>query len=188
MSQVLINVYHHRETSDVPTCTFPISDTTSLDELRRHVYIGTHLLPSQFDLSIRVRLNTAPPGSIEKYQLFKIGDEIVWQMVLQHATPVLSFKLVELVVESVPVVSQNNYDPYLGSVPGSSRDRPVSDSPIYCDVPSETTVSDDLSNYFDQLNNDTDSDSNSDPDGPGVGEEDMDEIEDEIRVEEVIKE
>jgi hypothetical protein len=188
MSQVLINVYYHREILDAPTCTFLISDTTSFDELKRHICGGIHLLPSQFDLTIRARLNTAPPGSVEKFQLFNIDHEMVWQMMLQHATPVLNFKLLELVVESVPVVSQNNYDPYPGSEPGSSRDRPVFESPIYCDGPSEMAVSDDLPNYFDQLNNDTDSDSNSDPDGPVVEEEDMAEIEDGIRVEEVIKE
>ena len=113
---------------------------------------------------------------------------MVWNMVLGHATPVLNFKLLELVVESVPVVSQTNYDPYLDSVLGSSRDISVSDSPIYCDDPPEILVSDDLHNYFDQLNNDTGSDTNSDVGDPVVRENDMTEIEDEIKIQEVMKE
>src|ERR1017187_8282820 len=135
MSEVIINVYHRREISDAPTCTFPVSDATSLDELRKHIYAGIRLLPSRFDLTIRARLNTAPPDSAEKYQLFNIDHERIWHMVLGLATPVLNFKLLELVVESVPVVSQTNYDPYPGSVPGSSKDTRVSDSPRYSDDP-----------------------------------------------------
>ena len=77
MSEVIINVYHRREISDAPTCTFPVSDATSLDELRKHIYVSIHLLPSQFDLTINARLNTTPPDSAEKYQLFSVDEETI---------------------------------------------------------------------------------------------------------------
>ena len=77
MSEVIINIYHRREISDAPTCTFPVLDATSLDELRKHIYVGIRLLPSQFDMTIRVHLNMAPPGSTKKYQLYNIDHEMI---------------------------------------------------------------------------------------------------------------
>ena len=180
-------MYHICEISDTPTCTFSITDSTSLDKLRKNIYVGIRLLPSQFDLTIEARLNTTPPGSIEKYQLFNINHEMIWNMVLGHATPVLNFKLLELVVESVPVITHTNYDPNPGSVPGSSKDIPMHNSPIHCDDHPDIPVSDDLWEDFEQLNNDTDSDTNSDLGDPFVGEDDMAEIEDEIMMQDVIK-
>jgi len=198
MSHVVVNVYHRREIEDTPTCTFPVTDSTSLDELRRHIYAGCRLLPSQVDLTINARLNTAPPGSAEKYRLFGIDHEMIWHMVLQNATPVLNFSLLDLVVESVPVNNQTNYDPCPASVPGSSKEIPVPDSPIGCDdapvVESPRGINSmtpqNLYDLFDRINENTSSDSSSDDlgDDPVVGEDDMAEIEDEIRVQEILKE
>ncbi|XP_078152574.1 uncharacterized protein LOC144547752 [Carex rostrata] len=109
-------------------------------------------------------------------------------MMLEYATPVLNFKLLDLVVESVSVVSHTNYDPYPGSVPGSSRDTTVSDSPIYCDDPPKIPIVDDLVTPFNEMNNNTSSDTNSDLGGSAVGEDDMAEMEDQIRIQDVIKE
>ena len=64
----------------------------------------------------------------------------------------------------------------------------VSDSPIYCDDPPEIPIVDDLVNHFHELNNDTSSDTNSDLGGPIVGEDDMAEMEDQIRIQDVMKE
>ena len=61
----------------------------------------------------------------------------------------------------------------------------MSDSPIYCDDPPEILITNDLATRFDELNNNTSSDTNSDLGGSAVGEDDMAEMEDQIRIQEI---
>jgi hypothetical protein len=69
---LLINVYHrgqilHTSTDtcyDIhATCTFSADETINLRDLKRQVHAGLELLPSQFNISIRAQINTAPAGS-----------------------------------------------------------------------------------------------------------------------------
>jgi hypothetical protein len=69
---LLINVYHGGQilnTSigtgyDIHTaCTFSADETINLCDLKRQIHAGLELLPSQFNISIRARINTAPVGS-----------------------------------------------------------------------------------------------------------------------------
>ena len=119
---VVINVYHGRQSrEESPNFTFPVIGTISLVDLRKQIHAGLQILPSQFDLTISAHLNTAPPGLPEKYQLFCIDHEQIWEMVLQNATPVLNFNMLELVIQSIPRTDRNNYDPFPGSIPGGSN-------------------------------------------------------------------
>jgi hypothetical protein len=44
-------------------CTFSADEAINLRDLKRHIHAGLELLPSQFNISISARINTAPAGS-----------------------------------------------------------------------------------------------------------------------------
>jgi hypothetical protein len=44
-------------------CIFFADKTINLRDLKRRIHAGLELLPSQFNISIRARINTAPAGS-----------------------------------------------------------------------------------------------------------------------------
>jgi hypothetical protein len=69
---LLINVYHGAQILNTSTgtgydihaaCTFSADETINIRDLKRQIHVGLELLPSQFNISIRVRINTAPAGS-----------------------------------------------------------------------------------------------------------------------------
>jgi hypothetical protein len=69
---LLINVYHggqilktsHGTDYDIQAaCTFSADEAINLRDLKRHIHAGLELLPSQFNISISARINTAPAGS-----------------------------------------------------------------------------------------------------------------------------
>jgi hypothetical protein len=79
------------------------------------------LLHSQFNISISARINTAPAGSSDFFiaYLGLFPDEI-WGMIKTTAMYHLPrYKTLELVVESEPISSSDNYDPT--SIPKSSN-------------------------------------------------------------------
>jgi hypothetical protein len=43
-------------------CTFSADETINLRDLKRQIHAGLELLPSQFNINIRARINTAPAG------------------------------------------------------------------------------------------------------------------------------
>jgi hypothetical protein len=68
---LLINVYHGGQILNTSTgtgydihaaCTFSADETINIRDLKRRIHIGLKLLPSQFNISIRARINTAPAG------------------------------------------------------------------------------------------------------------------------------
>jgi hypothetical protein len=69
---LLINVYHGGQILNTSTgtgydihaaCTFSADETINLRDLKRQIHAGLELLPSQFNISIRARINTAPADS-----------------------------------------------------------------------------------------------------------------------------
>jgi hypothetical protein len=45
------------------TFIFYADEANDLRDLKRHIHAGLELLPSQFNISISARINTAPAGS-----------------------------------------------------------------------------------------------------------------------------
>jgi hypothetical protein len=43
-------------------CTFSADETINRRDLKRHIHADLELLPNQFNISIRARINTAPAG------------------------------------------------------------------------------------------------------------------------------
>jgi hypothetical protein len=69
---LLINVYHGGQILNTSTdtcydihaaCTFYADEIINLRDLKRRIHAGLELHPSQFNISIRARINTAPAGS-----------------------------------------------------------------------------------------------------------------------------
>jgi hypothetical protein len=69
---LLINVYHGGQILNTSTgtgydihvvCTFSADETINLRDLKRQIHTGLELLPNQFNISIRARINTALVGS-----------------------------------------------------------------------------------------------------------------------------
>jgi hypothetical protein len=69
---LLINVYHGGQILKTSTgtdydihaaCTFSANKAINLRDLKRQIHAGLELLPSQFNISISARINTAPVGS-----------------------------------------------------------------------------------------------------------------------------
>jgi hypothetical protein len=57
-------------------CTFSADKTINLRDLKRQIHAGLELLPSQFNMSISVRINTVPAGSGDFfYSLFGVISE-----------------------------------------------------------------------------------------------------------------
>jgi hypothetical protein len=68
---LLINVYHGGQILNTSTgtgynihaaCTFSADETINFRDLKRQIHAGLEMLPSQFNISIRARINTAPVG------------------------------------------------------------------------------------------------------------------------------
>jgi hypothetical protein len=69
---LLINMYHGGQILKTSTgtdydihtaCTFSADEAINLRDLNRQIHTGLELLPSQFNISISARINTAPTGS-----------------------------------------------------------------------------------------------------------------------------
>jgi hypothetical protein len=69
---LLINVYRGGQILNTSTgtgydihvaCIFSADETINLRDLKRHIHAGLELLPNQFNISIRARINTAPACS-----------------------------------------------------------------------------------------------------------------------------
>jgi hypothetical protein len=80
-------VYHGRQILNTSTdvgydilgaCIFSVDETINLRDLKRQIHAGLEMLPSQFNISISARINTAPAGlGGFFYSLFGvISDEI----------------------------------------------------------------------------------------------------------------
>jgi hypothetical protein len=119
---LLINVYHgsqilktsHGTNYDIQAaCTFSADEAINLRDLKRQIHAGLELLPSQFNISISARINTAPTGSSGFfYSLFGVVSDEIWGMIKTIAPyHLLRYKTLELVVESEPIYSSDNYDP-----------------------------------------------------------------------------
>jgi hypothetical protein len=72
MKMLLINVYHGGQILNTSTgtsydihaaCIFSADETINLRDLKRQIHSGLELLPSQFNISIIARINTAPADS-----------------------------------------------------------------------------------------------------------------------------
>jgi hypothetical protein len=72
MKMLLINVYHGGQILNTSTgvgynirvtYTFSTDKTINLRDLKRQIHVSFELLPSQFNISISARINTAPAGS-----------------------------------------------------------------------------------------------------------------------------
>ena len=138
MARIFVNIYHggeiiHTESGDNynigAACTFHASENTSLDELRRQIHAHLQLLPSEYKLTIKARLNTSPPETPQLYKLFLVEHPEIWEMVVANASPMLKFSMLELVVESERITDQSNFQPDPGMVAGGSRRPSVSRSP-----------------------------------------------------------
>jgi hypothetical protein len=127
---LLINMYHGGQILNTSTgvgydiraaCTFSVDETINLRDLKRQIHAGLELLLNQFNISISVRINTAPAGSGNFfYSLFEIISDEIWGMIKTIAPYQLpGYKTSELVVESEPISSSNYYDPT--SIPESSN-------------------------------------------------------------------
>jgi hypothetical protein len=126
---LLINVYHGGQILKTSTdtdfdihgaCTFSADEAINLRDLKRQIHADLELLPSQFNISISIRINTAPVGSGGFYSLFGIISDEIWGMIKTTDLYQLSgYKTLELVVESEPISSSDNYDPT--NIPGSNN-------------------------------------------------------------------
>jgi hypothetical protein len=126
---LLINVYHgcqilktsHGTDYDIQAaCTFSADEAINLRDLKRQVHADLELLPSQFNINISARINTAPAGSSFFYSLFGVVSDEIWGMIKTTAPyHLLGYKTLELVVESELISNSDNYDPT--SIPGSSN-------------------------------------------------------------------
>jgi hypothetical protein len=62
-------------------CTFSTDDTINLHDLKRQIHAGLELLPSQFNISISARINTASAGSRDFFynlSLFGVVSDEIW--------------------------------------------------------------------------------------------------------------
>jgi hypothetical protein len=102
-------------------CTFSADDATNLRVLKRQIHAGLELLPSQFSISISVRINTTSAGlGGFFYSLFGVVSDKIWGMIKITAPYQLpGYKTLELVVESESIFSSDNYDPT--NISGSSN-------------------------------------------------------------------
>jgi hypothetical protein len=69
---LLINVYHRGQILNTSTgvgydiraaCTFSADETINFHDLKMQIHAGLELLPSQFNINISARINTASTGS-----------------------------------------------------------------------------------------------------------------------------
>jgi hypothetical protein len=88
---LLINVYHGGQILNTSTgvgydicvaCTFCTDETINFRDLKMQIHTGLDLLPSQFNISISARINTALTGSGDFfYSLFRIISDEIWGMI-----------------------------------------------------------------------------------------------------------
>jgi hypothetical protein len=118
---LLINVYHGGQILNTSTstdydihaaCTFSADESINLRDLKRQIYAGLELLPSQFNISIRSQINTAPAGTGDFfYSLFGVVSDEIWGMIKIIAPyQLFGYKTLELVVISEPISRSDNYD------------------------------------------------------------------------------
>jgi hypothetical protein len=117
---LLINVYHgcqilktsHGTDYDIQAaCTFSADEAINLRDLKRQVHADLELLPSQFNINISARINTAPAGSSFFYSLFGVVSDEIWGMIKTTAPyHLLGYKTLELVVESELISNSDNYE------------------------------------------------------------------------------
>ena len=133
MAMLVINVYYGGNIQNTLTgvgydigaaYTFSVPDDISFAVLKREIYVGLGLFSSRFKLTIRIRMNTAPPGSFY-FSLFRIENEELWDTIKQNAAQLVGFRVIELVVEAHRRTDQTNYDPCPDSLPGGSNTPPV---------------------------------------------------------------
>jgi len=201
MSLLLINVYYGGNLQNTSTgvgydigaaFTFTVSDSTSFAIIRRQIYVGLKLLPSRVKLTIRVRMNTAQPGSYH-FSLFRIENEETWDVIKQTATQVAGFKVIELVAEAHQGRNQSSYDPCPDSLPGGSNTPSVQTGfhPDSGSVPVPTytppvQAGDDPCEQSDQ-DRESDTGSSNDDDSAEAWDADMDEAEAEMNAQEILK-
>ena len=139
MARIFVNIYHGGEVIRTQikdgynlsvARTFYVTRNTSLDELRRQIHAHLELLPTEYKLTIKARLNTAPPGTPYFYSLFPVECLEIWEMVIENATPMVKFSVIELIIDSKRITSETNYYPYPGSIAGSSSTPPFQVHPI----------------------------------------------------------
>jgi hypothetical protein len=126
---LLINVYHGGQILNTSTdmgydicaaCTFSADEIINFCDLKRQIHANLELLPSQFNISISARINTASAGSGIFYSLFGIVSDKIWGIIQTTAPYQLpGYKTLELVVESEPISNSYYYDPT--SIPESSN-------------------------------------------------------------------
>jgi hypothetical protein len=101
-------------------CTFSADEIINFCDLKRQIHTDLELLPSQFNISISARINTAPAGSGIFYSLFAVVSDKIWGIIQTTAPYQLPrYKTLELVVESEPISNSYYYDPT--SIPESSN-------------------------------------------------------------------
>jgi hypothetical protein len=105
----------------MPRAHFLPTRQINICDLKRQIHARLELLPSQFKISIRAQINTAPAGSGGFfYSLFGVVSDEIWGMIKTTALyQLLGYKTLELVVISEPISSSENYDPT--SISGSSN-------------------------------------------------------------------
>ena len=132
---IVINVYHGGEILRGPagvdySCnvkfSFNVTEETYFDDVRRQIYVGLGLLPSQFKLNISARLNTGGIASFF-YNLLGVDNDVIWKLVIQNATQLINFRMLEVVVESTPNIDNTSYDPNPNSIPGEPNSPPRND-------------------------------------------------------------
>lgn len=139
MSLLLINVYYGSQILHTATgigyeaCTISVTDDITLRVLRRQIHAGLELLPSQYKISVKARINTTMAGTSYLFNLFNVNSDQIWDMIKTTTLSVARFKTLELVVESKARSSTSSYDPCPDSIPDSSNPVPTestSSSPV----------------------------------------------------------
>ena len=122
MSLILTNVFYGGEILHTPygvdynmnaACTVVVTDNTNIVELQSQIYRGLNLIPSQFNLSVKARINKAQDGTY-KYSLFCVDNEQIWDVIKSMAPSVGQYRTLELIVEAEPIVTNagtSSYDP-----------------------------------------------------------------------------
>jgi len=195
MARMFINIYHGGDVIRTESgenynigaaCTFHATENTSFDELRRQIHVHLQLLPSEYKLTIKARLNTSPLGTPQLFKLFTVDHPQIWEMVIGNATPMLKFSVLELVVESERITDQTNMQPEPGMIAGGSR-RPTVPSSPHTDYYPDPTEDMDVGFEDDTSSSDEDmahGEQGTPVDFPLTQEE----IENEIGVQEILKE
>jgi hypothetical protein len=171
------------------THIFSADETINLRDMKIQIYTGLELLPSQFSINISARINTALAGSGDfLYSLFGVISNEIWRMI-KTTTPyqLPKYKTLELVVESKLIFGFDDY--YPTNIPESSN-------LIMAEEKIHSQAREQQSSRAPVQNVDVDEDNEEEKWHLNVEEDDiqdetdinMDEIEDAIDVEEIVKE